>query len=153
MKSDKATHHITLLGLTEELEALEEKNAAFAAIDDEKLQEEVERLPQKDIDTEELRKQVDEKYAEIVQTVNAYAIVQPTDAIESFINQMNALISLTKPGSSSGSSSGGSTGGSTDTESEPTPDPEPTPTPDPEPTPTADPDTGEDDDDEGGLAG
>ena len=39
LKSDKATPHITLLGLTEELEALEEKNAAFAAIDDEKLQE------------------------------------------------------------------------------------------------------------------
>lgn len=145
LNKEEAMAHIATLNLTEEVTLLAEKNATFAAVYDEKLQEEVERLPQKDIDTEELRKQVDEKYAEIVQTVNAYAIVQPTEAIESFINQMNALISLTKPGSSSGSSSGGSTGGSTDTEPEHTPDPDPTPTPDP--------DTGEEEDDEGGLAG
>ena len=151
LNKEEAMAHIATLNLTEEVTLLAEKNATFAAVYDEKLQEEVERLPQKDIDTEELRKQVDEKYAEIVQTVNAYAIVQPTEAIEAFIAQMNALISLTKPGSSSGSSSDGSTGGSTDTEPEPTPDPEPTPEPDP--TPTPDPDTGEDDDDEGGLAG
>ncbi|MBQ5693840.1 MAG: hypothetical protein IIV71_01065, partial [Bacteroidaceae bacterium] len=31
-----------------------------------------------------------------VQTVNAYAIVQPTDEINGFIAQMNALITLTK---------------------------------------------------------
>jgi hypothetical protein len=153
LNKEEAMAHIATLNLTEEVALLAEKNAAFEAVFNKKLQEEVERLPQKDIDTEELRKQVDEKYTEIVQTVNAYAIVQPTEAIEAFIAQMNGLISLTKPGSSSGSSSGGSTGGSTDTESEPTPDPEPTPTPDPEPTPTPDPDTGEDDDDEGGLAG
>ena len=151
LNKEEAMAHIATLNLTEEVTLLAEKNATFAAVYDEKLQEEVERLPQKDIDTEELRKQVDEKYAEIVQTVNAYAIVQPTEAIEAFIAQMNGLISLTKPGSSSGSSSGGSTGGSTDTEPEPTPDPEPTPEPDP--TPTPDPDTGEEDDDEGGLAG
>ena len=151
LNKEEAMAHIATLNLTEEVAALTEKNADFEAVFNEKLQEEVERLPQKDIDTEELRKQVDAKYAEIVQTVNAYAIVQPTEAIEAFIAQMNALISLTKPGSSSGSSSGGSTGGSTDTEPDSTPDPEPTPEPDP--TPTPDPDTGEDDDDEGGLAG
>jgi cell division protein ZapA (FtsZ GTPase activity inhibitor) len=151
LNKEEAKAHIATLNLTEEVAALTEKNADFEAVFNKKLQEEVERLPQKDIDTEELRKQVDEKYAEIVQTVNAYAIVQPTEAIEAFIAQMNALISLTKPGSSSGSSSGGSTSGSTDTEPEPTPDPEPTPEPDP--TPTPDPDTGEEDDDEGGLAG
>ena len=147
LNKEEAKAHIATLNLTEEVAALTEKNADFEAVFNEKLQEEVERLPQKDIDTEELRKQVDAKYAEIIQTVNAYAIVQPTEAIEAFIAQMNALISLTKPGSSSGSSSGGSTGGSTDTEPEPTPDPEPTPTPNPG--------TGEDDDDEGGggLAG
>lgn len=151
LNKEEAMAHIATLNLTEEVTLLAEKNATFAAVYDEKLQEEVERLPQKDIETEELRKQIDEKYAEIVQTVNAYAIVQPTEAIEAFIAQMNGLISLTKPGSSSGSSSGGSTGGSTENEPEPTPDPEPTPEPDP--TPTPDPDTGEEDDDEGGLAG
>lgn len=149
LNKEEAMAHIATLNLTEEVTLLAEKNATFAAVYDEKLQEEVERLPQKDIETEELRKQIDEKYAEIVQTVNAYAIVQPTEAIVAFIAQMNGLISLTKPGSSSGSSSGSSTGGSTENEPEPTPDPEPTPEPDP----TPDPDTGEEDDDEGGLAG
>ena len=151
LNKEEAKAHIATLNLAEEVALLAEKNAAFEAVFNKKLQEEVERLPQKDIDTEELRKQVDEKYAEIVQTVNAYAIVQPTEAIEAFIAQMNGLISLTKR--ASGSSSGSSTGGTTDTETEPTPEPEPTPTPDPEPTPTPDPDTGEEDDDEGGLAG
>ena len=149
LNKEEAKAHIATLNLTEEVALLAEKNAAFEAVFNKKLQEEVERLPQKDINTEELRKQVDEKYAEIVQTVNAYAIVQPTEAIEAFIAQINALISLTKR--ASGSSSGSSTGGTTDTETEPTPEPEPTP--DPEPTPTPDPDTGENDDDEGGLAG
>ena len=149
LNKEEAKAHIATLNLTEEVALLAEKNAAFEAVFNKKLQEEVERLPQKDINTEELRKQVDEKYAEIVQTVNAYAIVQPTEAIEAFIAQINALISLNKR--ASGSSSGSSTGGTTDTETEPTPEPEPTP--DPEPTPTPDPDTGENDDDEGGLAG
>ena len=122
LTSEAATAHIALLGLTEEVALLAEKNSAFEAALDEKLQEEAERLPQKDIDTGELRKQVDEKYAEIIRTVNAYAIVQPTEAISSFIDRMNALISLTKPGS--GSSAGGSdqTGGSGSTDSGETPD-------------------------------
>ena len=58
--------------------------------------EEVARTPQTDIETDELRKQIDAQYAEIVQTVNAYAIVQPTDTLNNFITQMNALITLTK---------------------------------------------------------
>lgn len=163
LNKEEAMAHIATLNLTEEATLLAEKNAAFAAIDDEKLQEEVERLPQKDIDTEELRKQVDAKYAEIVQTVNAYAIVQPTEAIEAFIAQMNALISLTKPSSGGSSGSGSSSsgtdtppgtqptdpdtgGGSSSTDTDTNPDNEP-----------ANPDTGGDDnpyeDEDGGLAG
>ena len=65
LNKEEAMAHIATLNLTEEVTLLAEKNATFAAVYDEKLQEEVERLPQKDIDTEELRKQVDEKYAEI----------------------------------------------------------------------------------------
>ena len=162
LNKEEAKAHIATLNLTEEVAALTEKNAAFEAVFNEKLQEEVERLPQKDIDTEELRKQVDAKYAEIVQTVNAYAIVQPTEAIEAFIAQMNALISLTKPSSGGSSGSGSSSsgtdapgtqptdpdtgGGSSSTDTDTTPDNEPN-----------NPDTGGDDnpyeDEDGGLAG
>ncbi len=60
------------------------------------MQEEVERMPQTSINTDELRKQIDAKYTEIVQTVNAYAIVQPSEDINNFINQVNALLTLTK---------------------------------------------------------
>ena len=95
--------------------------------------------------------------------MNAYAIVQPTEAIEAFIAQMNALISLTKPSSGGSSGSGSSSsgtdtppgtqptdpdtgGGSSSTDTDTNPDNEPT-----------NPDTGNDDnpyeDEDGGLAG
>ena len=96
LSTEEATAYLTTLHLTEELEALVLKNAQFEVLMSGKLVEEVERTPQTDIETTELRKQLDAQYAEIVQTVNAYAIVQPTDEINSFIAQMNALITLTK---------------------------------------------------------
>ena len=157
LSEEVAAAHIATLGLTEEVAELTRYNAAFEAAQKDKLQEEVERLPQKDIDTDELRKQVDARYAEIIQTVNAYAIVQPTDAINSFILQMNALISLSKPGSSSGGKNDGSAdsgqgGGSTDGGGT-TPDPEPTPEPEPTPDPTPDTGGGGYEDENGELAG
>jgi hypothetical protein len=87
---------LATLALTEEVEALTLKNAQFDVAFNQKMQEEVERMPQTSIDTEELRKQIDAKYSEIVQTVNAYAIVQPSEDINNFINQVNALLTLTK---------------------------------------------------------
>ena len=96
LNTEEATAYLTTLNLTEELEALVLKNAQFEVLMSGKLEEEVERTPQTDIETTELRKQIDAQYADIVQTVNAYAIVQPTDEINGFIAQMNALITLTK---------------------------------------------------------
>ena len=96
LNTEEATAYLTTLNLTEELEALVLKNAQFEVLMSGKLMEEVARTPQTDIETTELRKQLDAQYAEIVQTVNAYAIVQPTDEINGFIAQMNALITLTK---------------------------------------------------------
>ena len=96
LNTEEAMAHIATLHLAEEVTELAMKNAAFEVIMGQKLQEEVERTPQTGISTEELRKLVDAKYAEIVQTVNAYAIVQPSAEIEAFITQVNALITLTK---------------------------------------------------------
>lgn len=96
LSTEVANAHLTTLHLTEELEALILANTEFEVLMSVKLTEEVERTPQTDIDTAELRKQLDAQYAEIVKVVNAYAIVQPTDDINSFITQMNALITLTK---------------------------------------------------------
>lgn len=157
LASEAANAHIATLNLTEEVAELRRFNAAFEAAQAEKLQEEVERLPQKETDTDELRKQVDAKYAEIIQTVNAYAIVQPTEAIESFIAQMNALISLTRPGTSSGSGSAdsgtsdGEDNGSADSGGDTNPEPTPNPTPNPDTGGGGDDNPYEDED--GGLAG
>ena len=157
LASEAASAHIATLHLTEEVATLAQYNAAFEVAQAEKLQEEVERLPQKDTDTDELRKQVDAKYAEIIQTMNAYAIVQPTEAIESFIAQMNALISLTRPGTSSGS--GTSDGGTSDGEDNGSADsggdtnPEPTPNPNPNPDTGGGGDDNPYEDEDGGLAG
>lgn len=96
LSTDEAQAHVTTLHLTEELEALIVKNAEFEIIMSGKVVEEANRTPQTEIKTEELRKQIDAQYAEIVQTVNAYAIVQPTETLTNFITQMNALITLTK---------------------------------------------------------
>ena len=96
LSSQEAQAHLATLALTEEVEALTLKNAQFDVAFNQKMQEEVERMPQTSIDTEELRKQIDAKYSEIVQTVNAYAIVQPSEDINNFINQVNALLTLTK---------------------------------------------------------
>ncbi|MBQ2363019.1 MAG: hypothetical protein II287_05365 [Bacteroidaceae bacterium] len=87
---------LATLALTEEVEALTLKNAQFDVAFNQKMQEEVERMPQTSINTDELRKQIDAKYSEIVQTVNAYSIVQPSEDINNFINQVNALLTLTK---------------------------------------------------------
>lgn len=96
LSTDEAQAHVTTLHLTEELEALIVKNTEFEIIMSGKVVEEANRTPQTEIKTEELRKQIDAQYAEIVQTVNAYAIVQPTETLTNFITQMNALITLTK---------------------------------------------------------
>lgn len=96
LSSQEAQAHLTTLALTEEVEALTLKNAQFDVAFNQKMQEEVERMPQTSINTDELRKQIDAKYSEIVQTVNAYAIVQPSEDINNFINQVNALLTLTK---------------------------------------------------------
>lgn len=95
LNTEEAMAHITTLHLTEEVEALSMKNAAFEIALSQKQEEEAKRTPQTSLNTEELRKLVDAKYAEIVQTVNAYAIVQPSEEIENFIIQMNALTTLT----------------------------------------------------------
>ena len=96
LNTDEAQAHVTTLHLTEELEALIVKNTEFEIIMSGKVVEEANRTTQTEIETEELRKQIDAQYAEIVQTVNAYAIVQPSETLTNFITQMNALITLTK---------------------------------------------------------
>ena len=90
--ADEAMPHVTTLGLTEELAALAQANAAFAMEFDKKVQELAERAPQSDIDTREARQACDTLYYQLCDLVNAYALIQPTDEIIQFINQLNGII-------------------------------------------------------------
>lgn len=94
--TEEARAHIATLSLDREVEMLRLRNSQMDSLLTEKVMEEVERMPQKSINTAELRKQVDEQYARIVQAVNAYAIVHPSEEIADFITRMNALISLNR---------------------------------------------------------
>ena len=58
-------------------------------------------------DTETLRSEIDGIYADIVQIVNAYAVIQSTSVIEQFITDVNAVITLVKRSAASGSESDG----------------------------------------------
>lgn len=155
-KGDCPTHLATL-GLTESVAELADANSRYKALT---AQRTTSVSDAKTPDSKSLRAELDALYAEIIQTVNAYAIVQPTEAIESFIAQMNALISLTRPGTSSGSGSadsGTSDSGTSDGEDNGSADsggdtnPEPTPDPDPDTGGGGDDNPYEDED--GGLAG
>ena len=99
--TEAAAAHLATLHLTEELEQLIIKNTEFDIAIQGKQVEATDRLDQTDIDTAELRKQLDTVYHDIVKTVNAFAIVQPTDELISFINNLNGIIMLTKQAAAS----------------------------------------------------
>ena len=98
---------VATLGLTEEVEALRAANAAFDADYSKKAAEASEMDAQSDIKSKDVVEDANTRYAEIVQIVNAYAIVQPSDEINQFINDLNGLVAIYSKiaGSSSGSGS------------------------------------------------
>ncbi len=83
-----------LLDLTDEVAGLKEANEAFEAALDEKIAEEQARQAVSDIDSTEATRAANNLYDQIVQVVNAYAIVSPTDEIEGFIDQLNATVAV-----------------------------------------------------------
>lgn len=85
---------VDLLGLTDEVAALKEANEAFEAVIDEKIAEEQARQAINDTDSKEATSAANDLYDQVVQVVNAYAIVSPTDEIEGFIDQLNATVAV-----------------------------------------------------------
>lgn len=83
-----------LLGLTDEVAGLKEANEAFETVIDEKIAEEQARQAINDTDSKEAMSVANNLYDQIVQVVNAYAIVSPTDEIEGFIDQLNATVAV-----------------------------------------------------------
>lgn len=92
LSADEASAHLAALGLTDELAALASANAAFAIEFDKKTMEAAARAPKSDISTKDARHACDTLYAQITELVNAYALIQPTDAITQFVAQLNGIV-------------------------------------------------------------
>ena len=84
---------ITELSLDDEIDALQTANEAFEAAFLGKAAEAAERKPQTDLDSKTVVNEANAAYLDIVQVVNAYAIVQPTEAINTFIENLNGTVS------------------------------------------------------------
>ena len=113
---------VAALGLEAEIDALEAANNAFDEAFEQRTQEAAAHADLSDLDSKELLDDAARIYAEIVQTVNAYAIVQPTDEINAFIQTVNGYV-VSFSEIIDGGTSGGSTG---DEPTDPTDPTEPT---------------------------
>lgn len=92
LTTDEIAPHLQALGLVDEVAALSSANAQFSTELDRKVAEMTARRPEKDISTEEARAESDRLYADIVAIVNAYALIQPTEAITAFVTNLNGLV-------------------------------------------------------------
>lgn len=115
---------VTALGLDAEVEALTEANASFEAAFLGKAKEKSSRMGVEDLDSGQVVSRANTLYAQIVQTVNAYAIVQPTDELLAFIDDLNGIVGVYAD-ILDGSTSGGSATDGDGSTPDPTPDPEP----------------------------
>lgn len=96
LAAEEAAAHLTTLNLNDEVAQLSALNAKFDIIMSGKQAEAAERTPQTGLDTDTLRAALDAKYQEMVQVVNAYAVIQTSEAVEKFITDVNAVIMLVK---------------------------------------------------------
>lgn len=106
LTSEEHAADIETLGLTADVEALAQVAEEFKEAYLGKAAEVADTVDQSDLDSKELVQHINQVYANIVQMVNAYAIVQPTEAINGFIHDLNGLVKTY-----SDFSEGGATGG------------------------------------------
>lgn len=98
---------ITELSLDDEVDALQTANETFETAFTGKAAEAADRKSQYDLDSQQVVAETNAIYQEIVQVVNAYAIVQPSDEVTKFIHDVNGLVTVYA--SIAGSSSSGGT--------------------------------------------
>lgn len=102
---------IAALGLTAEVESLRTANTAFENAFLDKTTEMGSRMTQSDVKSADAVEAANTLYGEIIQTVNAYAIVQPSDAITTFITNINGLVGTYSRIAGSSNSGGTASGG------------------------------------------
>lgn len=125
---------VETLSIGPDIEALREVADEFEAAFKAKAAEASAHADQSDLDSKALASDAAKAYENIVQVVNAYAIVQPTDELLGFINEVNGFVEVYAQ-IANGSTSGGTS-------------PEPAPGED-----TGGEDTGGDGSDDGGTPG
>lgn len=106
---------IELLGLKNEVKGLADANKAFEDEFISKAAEATGRQMQTGLSSKEIVAKTNDMYAQIVQIVNAYAIVQSSDEIEKFIDDLNGFVTVyagIAGTSTSGGSAAGGSGGS-----------------------------------------
>ena len=120
---------IATLDLTEEVEALREANAAFEEKFQTRTAEVSTRMAQSDVKSDDAVAMANAWYEQITAKVNAYALIQPSDEINTFVNDVNGVVGAfsqiagtrakgqattggdtTKPGTDSGTNPGGGSG-------------------------------------------
>lgn len=115
LKGADAAAAVEKLEMKDEVEALEAANGDFEQAFLEKAAEASVRQAQSNVITKDAVAAVNELYQQIVQTVNAYAIVQSSDVIRKFISDVNGLVivysDLANGSTSGGSAPGGGGGG------------------------------------------
>ena len=89
---DAQAEAVDTLGLSLEVEALREANATFDTQYYARTAESGVRKAQSNVKSSEVIEQINKLYNEIVMLVNAYAVVQPTDAINTFIGNVNGVV-------------------------------------------------------------
>lgn len=94
LEAEENAEAVETLGISDDVAALREANAAFDEIHKAKAEEESERLTEKNLDSAAVVAEVNRQYEQIVQIVNAYAIVQPTDELNGFIKKLNGQIQV-----------------------------------------------------------
>ena len=97
---------VETLSLGPDIEALREVADEFEAAFKAKAAEASAHADQSDLDSKALASDAAKAYENIVQSVNAYAIVQPTDELLGFINEVNGLVEVYAQ-IANGSTSGG----------------------------------------------
>lgn len=106
---------LATLGLKEEAAALKEANAAFEQSFQTRTAEVSTRMAQSDVKSKDAVDLVNAIYESIVTVVNAYAVVQPSDAISTFINDVNGVVGSFSQIAGSRTKGSATTGGSTST--------------------------------------
>lgn len=92
LSTGEAAEHVATLGLTDEVAELSAANARFSIEFDKKMAEVAARSAQASIDTKEARATCDAIYGEMTELLNAYSLIQPTEALTAFIASLNGII-------------------------------------------------------------